>query len=165
MNLRRKSARNTSGAWLCYNATMHTLTSRPEKRLDRNTLFKHEQELVDKEATMIASELRLWLPDDERIAIKSAASPDDIPFRTELGRAIRNEYDLWLEEHHITKIWLQAEREFPLSEDGPTAIEVPLGDGRIMTMSSNKPLVFDDHPCHPDNFSAYCMKKLWEMLQ
>jgi len=120
---------------------MSILTSRPDKRPNRNFLFPEEQALVHKEAKMIATELRLWLPDAERDAIMRARDAHSVMFYTEICRAIRNEYDLWLEEHHITKIWLQAEREFPLS------------DG------------VDDHPCHPDNFSAACMQKLWEILQ
>ena len=140
---------------------MPTITSRPE----RNTLTPAQQELVDREAAMIAKELRLWLPDAERLAIKRSKKPIEVSFYTELTRAVRNEYDLWLEDHHITKIWLEAEKKFPLPEDGPTSLQMPTDDGRVVVISSNMPIVIDDHPCHPDNFSATCIRRLWEILQ
>ena len=144
---------------------MHTLSSRPTKRLNRNDLLPHEQQLLDKEVNMIANELKVWLSNEDRLVIKFSKSPIQIPFYTELGRSIRNEYELWLDEHHITKIWIAANEQFPLPEDGPTSIDVGIGDGRIVRVSSNKPIVVDDHPCHPDNFSAECIKRLWEILQ
>lgn len=115
---------------------MSTLTSRP----DRDSLLPSEQALVDREANMIAAELRLWLPDAEREAIKHAPTSFSFSFYTELARSIRNEYDLWLEEHHITKIWVTAKASHP-------DVDV------------------DCHPCHPDNFSALCIQRLWEILQ
>lgn len=119
---------------------MDTLSSRPAKRLNRNDLLPYEQELFDKEVNMIANELRIWLSNEDRSAIKFSKSPVKIPFYTELGRSIRNEYELWLDEHHITKIWIAANAQFP-------------------------PVWVDDHPCHPDNFSAKCIQRLWEILQ
>lgn len=114
---------------------------------------------------MIANELRVWLSQEDRLAIKCSNTPIQIPFYTELGRSIRNEYELWLEEHHITKIWIAANAQFPLSEEGPLSIDVPTGDGRTVRVSSDKPIVIDDHPCHPDNFSGKCIRRLWEILQ
>ena len=137
-----------------------TLSSR-----DRNSLTQAEQELVNKEANMIANELRLWLPDDERLQIKRTPKIELAKFSSSLGRAIRNEYDLWLEEHHITKIYLAAEAKFPLSNSGVMSTEVDLGDGKMVTVHSNTQFIVEDHPCHPDNFSQRCIERLWEIIQ
>lgn len=145
-----------------------TLSSRTQSatvKTRRNELTAAEEALIAKEVDMIAGELRLWLPDDERRAIKRTPKADLAKFSSCLGRAIRNEYDLWLEDHHITKIYLEAEAKFPLPTDGATSVEVDAGDGRKITVSSNMPIIVDDHPCHPDNFSARCIERLWEIIQ
>lgn len=89
---------------------------------------------------MIANELQVWLSQEDRLAIKRSKTAIQIPFYTELGRSIHNEYELWVEEHHITKIWIAANQQFETPD-------------------------VDDHPCHPDNFSGKCIQRLWEILQ
>ena len=149
---------------------LKTLSSRhPVDERHTNAIRDHldpeQQALVNKEIEMIARELRLWLPDDERRAIKRTAKADLAIFHSTLGRAIRNEYDLWLEDHHITKIWHEANVRFPLPTDGPTSIEMDAGDGRKVVISSNTPIIVDNHPCHPDAFSMRCIERLWEIIQ
>lgn len=73
-----------------------------------NGLTTEQSELVNKEANMIANELRLWLSDSERLAVKHCVREDLIMFHRSLGMSIRNEYDLWLLDHHITKIYVAA---------------------------------------------------------
>lgn len=146
---------------------LKTLSSRidPEVEQTRDSLTPAQVALYDKEIEMVARELRLWLPDDERRAIRRTPKTDLALFHSTLGRAIRNEYDLWLEEHHITKIWHEANVKFPLTAEGPTSIEMDASDGRTVVVSSNAPIIFDNHPCHPDAFSMRCIERLWELLQ
>ena len=118
---------------------MGVLSSRPEKRLSRNSLLPHEQAVVDRYRAMVVRELRQWISATDLALIKSG--PRYSPEIFLLSMAVRNEYELWLPEHEVTSIWHQCELEFPLTTD------------------------VDDHPCHPDNFSASCVFALWDQLQ
>jgi hypothetical protein len=139
---------------------MH-ITSRPQEVRTRNTLTELEQKLVASTIDKIANELKLWLNPHEKFTIKHTARDDLIKFHHSLGRDIRNEYELWSEDHHVTQIWLRAEKEFPLSEeDGQT--ELIVKGVRIVSSSS---IAVDDHPCHPDSISNRVIERLWEILQ
>ncbi len=132
----------------------------------RNFLEPAEAALVAKEAKIIAAELRSCLDQSELDSIRS--TPDEVLSfaHRDLGRAIRNEYELWLEGHHIAEIWRKAEREVPLASTVQydcTSIDMTIM-GRTVQITSSAPLLVDDHPCHPDNFSAYVLKVLKDSL-
>lgn len=142
---------------------MKALTSRPE--LGRDDLNPHQTEMVASEIEKIARELKLWLSAEDKDALKFTPRQNLVCWHSSLGRAIRNEYELWIEGHHITEIWREAEKKFPLPKDGPLTIQMDIGDGRAIKLYSDTPLISDWHPCHPDNFSAKVIERLWEILQ
>lgn len=89
---------------------------------------------LQKQIELISDELLFWLDDSERSSIKKMKKEDLILLHSTLGRDIRNEYELWIEGHHITEIWRASDDD-----------------------SGN-------HPCHPDNVSQASIVRLWQKL-
>ena len=126
----------------------------------RNFLTDEQQTLVNREIEHISDELLFRLPDDERLVLKHTTRDRVCSKFPELARAIRNEYDLWIDDHHVTDIWCRAEQDIPLSISTPIQ---DTEDGRTVLIKGT--MLIDDHPCHPDNFSAAVVCRLWDKLQ
>jgi hypothetical protein len=110
------------------------LTSRPH----RNELTLAQHVFVDAIRQRMAEELHEWLPAVEKNEIAMMRKLDLIDLHSTLGRDIRNEYELHMPEHDVTRIWIAA---------GPC-----------------KAGECDEHPCHPDNFSMSVIERLKELL-
>lgn len=94
---------------------------------------------VETERNRIVQELLQWLPIEEKLDVMLMPKKDLILLHRSLGQAIRNEFELWSDDHPVTKMW---KGDGPLLEDG-----------------------CDVHPCHPDQFSFSCIEALWLKLQ
>lgn len=110
---------------------MTTITSRPE-----------QPDVVAETRAMIVRELRHWLRAPELHEIKHMPKHSLVALHHGLGMNIRNEYELWSDDHPINVLW-QADR-----------LANPLAKGEV-----------DESPYHPDNFSFTCIEALWESLQ
>lgn len=64
-----------------------------------------ENKLIESERLKIATELRFWMQPKEVLAIASMKKDELISLHHTLGKDIRNEFELWIPEHHITKMW------------------------------------------------------------
>lgn len=146
---------------------MVRLTSRPDEpavRPSRNFLFAHEAEVIDRYRDMVVRELMEYLGNDDKSAIKLTPTDMVCVLHNSLGRAIRNEYELWMPEHEVTAIFHACEEQFNLANETPELpTEIQIGDKMINI--SGTAVHVDDHPCHPDNFSMSCVHQLWEELQ
>jgi hypothetical protein len=146
---------------------MGRLTSRPDEpavRPSRNFLYAHEVDAVERYRAMVVRELMEYLGEEDKRAIKLAPCAEVVMLHNSLGRAIRNEYELWMPEHEVTAIFRACEESHPLANEVPSLpAEILVGD-RMINISGTSVHV-DDHPCHPDNFSMSCVQSLWETLQ
>lgn len=110
----------------------------------RDLITEEQQLLIDETANQIVAKLKAAMSKSD---LKFFAKQEDgIEFtmaEIQLGRYIRNSQKLWLLEHPITKIWVEAKAKFP-----------PKGEDFV-----------DSHPCHPDNFSGLCIQKFLESLK
>jgi hypothetical protein len=109
---------------------------------EQSLLSPEEQETVNRYRAMVARELEQYCADSELMSIKLMLKLELIMLHSNLGAAIRNEYELWMPEHEVTSIWRAAVDKFPIDVHA-----------------------CDEHPCHPDNFSFSCIELLWENLQ
>ena len=114
------------------------LTSRNPERM----ISDEDCASADRYRAMVVREIKQYTGADELSSIKLCPKSELITLHHSLGAAIRAEYELWLNEHEVTSIWVKTRKQFPLN--GETV---------------------DDHPCHPDNFSFSCIERLWEELQ
>ena len=105
-------------------------------------LSVHDRVVVETEAAALAEELKRYMSAAELAAIK-ASTGNFAPELRHLARDIRTEFELWDPDHHVTAIWRRSPATFFLG-----LIEAEC----------------DNHPCHPDNFSAYVITKLQGML-
>lgn len=146
---------------------MSTLTSRPDSpfvRPSRNFLYMTEEQAVNRYRDMVVRELLEYMGEDDKRTIRLTPREDLTALHHSLGMAIRNEYELWLPEHEVTSIFHKCEEVHPLANEAPDLpSEIRVGD-RMVRISGSTVHV-DGHPCHPDNFSMSCIKKLWESLQ
>jgi hypothetical protein len=134
-------------------------------RPSRNFLYLTEQRIVDRYRAMVAHELKKYLSTSELHDIKLTPVDDLYLFHTNLGAAIRNEYELWSSEHEVTSMWYIAEKMFPLSNELPNVPAEVAIDCKIIRVQNSTIAHIDEHPCHPDNFSMSCIRELWENLQ
>ncbi len=136
----------------------------PTVRPSRNFLYLTEQASIERYRAMVVQELKQFISVEELQELKLTPLDDVCVYHHSLGTAIRNEYELWMPEHEVTRLWHQAETQFPLCNEPPnTPTEVRIGDRIVRVFGSEAHI--DDHPCHPDNFSMSCVRQLWEDLQ
>lgn len=136
----------------------------PKPRPSRNFLYLLETQIMIRYRDMIVRELTEYLGEDDKNAIRLTPADEVTLLHNSLGRAIRNEYELWMPEHEVTAIFHRCEESHPLAKEVPNMpTEIRVGD-RMVNISGTSVHV-DDHPCHPDNFSMSCLRQLWETLQ
>ncbi len=110
----------------------------------RDLITEEQQLLLNETADKIVKELKTAMSKrDLKFFAKEEDGVELTMAKIHLGRYIRNSQKLWLSEHPITKIWVEAEAKFPLNDQS----------------------FADFHPCHPDNFSGLCLQKFLESLK